>query len=293
MSKEVNKRIKRERLPEWIRVKVQPGKAKDEVDAILKNLNLNTVCREAGCPNLHECWQKRTATFMIMGSKCTRSCRFCAVGTDRAPLPLDPNEPLRIAQAAFEMKLKFVVLTSVTRDDLDDGGAEHFAATIREIKKLLPEAGIEVLTPDFNGIQAQLYTVLDAGPTVFNHNLETVRRMTPEIRNRATYEKSLMVLKMASEYPNRTFLVKSGLMVGVGETDDEIYTAIQDLRENGVELLTIGQYLPPNSKSYALDRYVDPSVFEDWQRFALKNNFKGAVCGPLVRSSYMAEDLVR
>ncbi|MCK5834206.1 MAG: lipoyl synthase [Lentisphaeria bacterium] len=293
MSKEVNKRIKRERLPEWIRVKVQPGKAKDEVDAILKNLNLNTVCREAGCPNLHECWQKRTATFMIMGSKCTRSCRFCAVGTDRAPLPLDPNEPLRIAQAAFEMKLKFVVLTSVTRDDLDDGGAEHFAATIREIKKLLPEAGIEVLTPDFNGIQAQLYTVLDAGPTVFNHNLETVRRMTPEIRNRATYEKSLMVLKMASEYPNRTFLVKSGLMVGVGETDDEIYTAIQDLRENGVELLTIGQYLPPNSKSYALDRYVDPTVFEDWQRFALKNNFKGAVCGPLVRSSYMAEDLVR
>lgn len=292
MSKPVNQRIKRDRLPEWIRVKVQPGKAKAEVDDILKNLSLNTVCREARCPNLHECWQKRTATFMIMGTKCTRSCRFCAVGTDRAPLPLDPTEPARIAEAALKMNLKFVVLTSVTRDDLEDGGAAHFAATIREIKRVLPDAGIEVLTPDFNGVQSQLYTVLEAGPTVFNHNLETVRRLTPQIRNRATYENSLHVLKMASIFPDRQFLIKSGLMVGVGETDDEIYSAIEDLSSNGVELLTIGQYLPPNSSSFPLDRYVHPDVFEGWKSFALKNNFKGAVCGPLVRSSYMAEELI-
>jgi len=293
MSKLTNKRVNRQRLPEWIRVKVQPGKAKDEVDAILKNLSLNTVCREAKCPNLHECWQKRTATFMIMGAKCTRSCRFCAVGTDRTPLPLDPKEPTRIAEAALKMNLKFVVLTSVTRDDLEDGGAAHFAATIREIKRVLPEAGIEVLTPDFNGNQSQLYTVLEAGPTVFNHNLETVRRLTPEIRNRATYDNSLHVLKMASTFPNRQFLVKSGLMVGVGETDEEIYSAIEDLGKNGVELLTIGQYLPPNNGSVSLDRYVHPDVFEGWKRFALNNKFKGAVCGPLVRSSYMAEELIR
>jgi lipoic acid synthetase len=292
MSKHQNSMLKRDRLPEWIRVKVQPGKCKDEVDGILKNLSLNTVCREAGCPNLHECWQKRTATFMIMGKECTRNCRFCAVGTNLSPAPLDPNEPRRIAQAAEEMKLKFVVLTSVTRDDLVDGGAAHFAATIREIKKRLPDAGIEVLTPDFNGDRTHLYTVLEAGPTVFNHNLETVRRLTPDLRYRATYENSLKVLEMASEFPNRSFLIKSGLMVGVGEHDNEVCEAIEDLSQHGAELLTIGQYLPPTRDSFALDRYVHPETFRKWQVFALENNFKGAVCGPLVRSSYRAEELV-
>ncbi len=282
---------KRERLPEWIRVKVQAGKAKEEVDALLQNLSLTTVCREAKCPNLHECWQKRTATFMILGENCTRNCRFCAVGTASSPKAPDPQEPANVAKAAKEMNLKFVVITSVTRDDLPDGGAAHFAETIREIKKVLPEAGIEVLTPDFQGNKDQLYTVLDAGPTVFNHNLETVRRVTPDIRHRATYDGSLNVLEMASNYPDRKFLIKSGLMVGVGESDEEINEAITDLYAHGVELLTIGQYLPPNSTSFTLDRYVKPAVFDEWKSFALKKGFRGASCGPLVRSSYMAEEL--
>ncbi len=284
-------RPQRERLPEWIRVKVQPGRAKEEVDALLKNLSLNTVCRSARCPNLHECWQRRTATFMILGDQCTRNCRFCAVDTSCSPALPDPGEPQRLAEAAVAMKLKFAVVTSVTRDDLPDGGAGHFAAVISNLKKSSPEIGIEILTPDFQGKKEDLYSVLDAGPTVFNHNIETVRRMTPELRNRATYDGSLQVLKMASEYPDREFLVKSGIMVGVGETDEEVEATIRDLFDNGVELLTIGQYLPPASANYPLDRYVKPEVFEHWKNLALRIGFKGVASGPLVRSSYMAEAL--
>ncbi len=284
---------KRKRLPEWIRVKVQPGKAKEEVDAILKNLSLNTVCREAKCPNLHECWQKRTATFMILGKQCTRNCKFCAVGTESNPAPVDPNEPENIAKAVADMKLKFAVITSVTRDDLPDGGAQHFADVITAVKEMNPDVGVEVLTPDFKGNKEDLYKVLDAGPTVFNHNIETVARMTDTIRDVATYSNSLTVLKMAAEYPNRNFLVKSGMMVGIGETDDEVVETIKALHEHGVELLTIGQYLPPTSLSQNLDRYVEPQVFEQWQTYALKIGFKGAACAPLVRSSFMAETLIK
>lgn len=279
------------RLPDWIRVKVQPGSAKSEVDAILKNLNLNTVCRSARCPNLHECWQKRTATFMILGDKCSRNCKFCAVQHfDKLDLP-DEKEPDNIAEAAELMNLKFAVVTSVTRDDLPDGGADHFAKTIKALRNRVPEIGIEVLTPDFQWNKELLYQVLDAEPTVFNHNLETVKRLTPELRNRATYQGSLSVLKMASDYPNRQFLVKSGIMVGVGETEPEVEDTIRDLYDHGVELLTIGQYLPPSSKHYPVQNYVKPERFEAWKNLALRIGFKGVASGSLVRSSYMAEAL--
>jgi len=282
---------KKRRLPEWIRVKVQPGKAKSEVDTILKNLSLNTVCRSARCPNLHECWQKRTATFMILGNQCTRNCRFCAVShAEMFDLP-DENEPEHIALAAEEMNLKFAVITSVTRDDLPDEGAGQFVRTIAALKARIPSIGIEVLTPDFNGDKVLLYRVLDAGPSVFNHNLETVERLTPALRSRATYARSLQVLKMASAYSGRTFLIKSGLMVGVGETDEEVKATIKALYEHGVELLTIGQYLPPGKGHYPLDRYVEPEQFEQWKHFALSLGFKGVASGPLVRSSYMADAL--
>ena len=282
---------KKRRLPEWIRVKVQPGKAKSEVDTILKNLSLNTVCRSARCPNLHECWQKRTATFMILGNQCTRNCRFCAVShAEMFDLP-DENEPEHIALAAEEMSLKFAVITSVTRDDLPDEGAGQFVRTIAALKARIPSIGIEVLTPDFNGDKVLLYRVLDAGPSVFNHNLETVERLTPALRSRATYARSLQVLKMASAYSGRTFLIKSGLMVGVGETDEEVKATIKALYEHGVELLTIGQYLPPGKGHYPLDRYVEPEQFEQWKHFALSLGFKGVASGPLVRSSYMADAL--
>lgn len=282
---------RRKRLPEWIRVKVQPGRAKEEVDALLKNLSLNTVCRSARCPNLHECWQRRTATFMILGNECTRNCRFCAVNSSDTPSKPDSEEPKRLAEAAVAMKLKFAVVTSVTRDDLSDGGAAHFAEVISELKNSVPDIGVEVLTPDFQGVEENLNTVFRAEPTVFNHNIETVRRMTPEIRSRATYDGSLKVLRIASNYPTRKFLVKSGIMVGVGETDSEVEETIQDLYENGVELLTIGQYLPPSSASFPLDRYVEPEVFEKWKNYSLKLGFKGVASGPLVRSSYMADEL--
>lgn len=282
---------RRRRLPDWIRVKVQPGRAKEEVDALLKNLSLNTVCRSARCPNLHECWQRRTATFMILGNECTRNCRFCAVNSSDSPAQPDREEPKRLAEAAVAMKLKFAVVTSVTRDDLPDGGATHFAEVIAGLKSAVPDIGVEVLTPDFQGVESDLHTVFKAEPTVFNHNIETVRRMTPEIRNRATYDGSLNVLRIAADYPNRKFLVKSGLMVGVGETDSEVEETILDIFNTGVELLTIGQYLPPSSTSYPLDRYVEPEVFEKWKNYALKLGFKGVASGPLVRSSYMADEL--
>lgn len=290
---EKKKMPRRERLPEWIRVKVQPGRAKEEVDALLKNLSLNTVCRSAHCPNLHECWQRRTATFMILGNQCTRNCKFCAVDNSDSPLPPDVDEPRRLAEAVVEMKLKYAVVTSVTRDDLPDGGSAHFAQVIQCLKASSAEIGVEVLTPDFNGVKKDIYTVLDAGPTVFNHNVETVRRITPDLRSRATYDGSLAVLKIASEYPNRKFLVKSGIMVGVGETDIEVEDTIKDLFSNGVELLTIGQYLPPAASNYPLDRYVTPETFESWKNFALKIGFSGVASGPLVRSSYMADELSR
>lgn len=279
-------------LPPWIRVKVSCGASREHVSGTLASLRLNTVCEGAMCPNQGECWGRGTATFMILGARCTRNCRFCAVGHVESPEPPDPGEPERLAQAAKRMKLKYVVVTSVTRDDLPDGGAAHFAKTIRAIREALPESGIEVLTPDFKGVRKDIETVLEARPSVFNHNLETVERLTPLIRSGgAAYRKSLEVLRMANEISCGGIPVKSGVMAGLGERDEEIVQAIRDIREAGASFLTIGQYLPPSKEHWKLDRYVEPAKFTEWGELASALGFKSVASGPLVRSSYNAAGL--
>lgn len=280
-----------DRLPEWIRVKVHTGNNRKDVENELRDLQLNTVCEEAKCPNLAECWHQRTATFMLMGSNCTRACRFCAIGYDK-PAPLDPEEPNRVATAAEKMKLEYVVITSVARDDLPDEGAAHFAETVLKVREKLPKAGIEILTPDFNGRQELIQVVLDAVPTVFNHNLETCERLSPPVRGRAKYRRSLKVLEDAKDMSNGLVLTKSGIMVGLGETDEEVLDCINDLYASKVDILTIGQYLPPSRKHWKLKRYVSPEKFNEWADYAKKLGFKSVASSPMVRSSYKAGDLV-
>ncbi|MFA6293629.1 MAG: lipoyl synthase [Victivallales bacterium] len=287
----MNSQIKnvRPKLPPWIRVKVSAGESKDKVESLIGKYKLHTVCQSAKCPNLCECWHKQTATFMILGGECTRNCTFCAVSHSKKPAAPDPDEPAKIAEAAKAMKLRYVVVTSVTRDDLPDGGAAHFAKTIREIKKKIASAKVEVLTPDFGGSIENLKMVTDAGPDVFNHNIETVERLSLEIRSGADFRRSLAVLRSAYKLGMGKFSVKSGLMVGLGETDSEIEETICEIRKTGAEILTIGQYLPPTAKHRKLDRYVHPDTFEKWKLFAEKLGFRSVASGPLVRSSYNAE----
>jgi len=277
-------------LPKWIRVRARCGGGRDEVDGLLGELGLHTVCQSANCPNLGECWHQRTATFMILGDVCTRNCRFCAV-KHGVPAPPDLDEPGKVAEAAKRLGLKYVVVTSVTRDDLPDGGAGIFAATIQALRGLASDVKVEVLTPDFNLDQAALRTVLEARPDVFNHNLETVERITKQVRYRAEYRKSLEVLRLAGELSGGAIAIKSGIMVGLGETDEEVVEALRDLRAAGVSLLTIGQYLPPSASHWPLARYVEPARFAEWETMAKEMGFTGVASGPLVRSSYMAERL--
>ena len=280
---------KRPRLPPWIRVKVGTGGGRGEVAAILKELNLNTVCGSAECPNLDECWRKRVATFMILGDHCTRNCRFCAVPHSAVPPSPDPKEPANIAEAVVRLALRYVVVTSVTRDDLSDGGAAVFAETIHEIRVRSRDVKVEVLTPDY--LEDDLRTVLDAEPVVFNHNVETVERLSRTIRLKADYRRSLRVLSEAAELAGDATSVKSGLMVGLGESDDEVDTAIRDIRGAGATILTIGQYLPPSRSHWPLDRYVEPAKFAEWRDLALSIGFEKVASAPLVRSSYQAEEL--
>ena len=292
INKSKKKIVPRPRLPEWIRVKAYAGEGRKKVQNIISKFGLNTVCESARCPNLGECWHNQTATFMILGDVCTRNCQFCAVNHGE-PVSPDLQEPYKIARAVKEMSLKYVVVTSVTRDDLEDGGAWHFSKVIqltREVNGV--EVKIEVLTPDFNGDTSALKTVLDAKPTVFNHNIETVKRLSSTIRKTATYEKSLTVLGNAYNMSNGMVPIKSGLMVGLGESDSEVETAIMDLRDAGVSLLTIGQYLPPSLSSWPLERYVHPEVFMRWKKFALDLGFVNVESAPLVRSSYHAEAFI-
>lgn len=280
------------RLPEWIRVKVNRGGNRDELSNELRDRKLNTVCEEAKCPNLAECWHERTATFMLLGVNCTRACRFCAIGYDK-PEPPDPNEPGNVAETAEKMDLEYVVITSVARDDLEDEGSDQFAKTIRAVREKLPTAGIEVLTPDFNGKEDLIRMTLDAMPTVFNHNLETCERLSPPIRGRAKYRRSLEVLKNAKEWSQGKVLTKSGIMVGLGESDEEVIECINDLYAANVDILTIGQYLPPSRKHWKLDRYVRPEQFEEWKEYAEKLGFNAVASGPMVRSSYKAGQLIK
>ena len=256
---------------------------------MLASLRVHTVCQEAACPNRWECFGAGTATFMILGTTCTRACRFCAV-THGAPVPPDADEPRRIADAAQRLQLAYVVITSVTRDDLPDGGAGHFATTIRAVCEALPDTGVEVLTPDFQGDVRALETVLAAQPAVFNHNIETVERLTPALRNKASYLRSLAVLGYAHRRAPE-LAIKSGLMAGVGETSEEIRATLGDLRSAGCSIVTIGQYLAPSAKHAPVQRYVSEEEFAEYSRWAHELGFAGVAAGALVRSSYHAARL--
>lgn len=280
-------RPKAQRLPRWMRRPISTDESYPDVSKLLESLQLNTVCASAKCPNRHECWNSGTATVMILGDVCTRACRFCAVKTGKG-LPQDPGEPGRVAEAAKQLNLRHVVVTSVTRDDLPDGGANAFAETIRSIRALTPDVMIEVLTPDF---LEHLNVVLDAEPDVFNHNLETVKRLQKTIRPQASYEKSLATLSKAAEYGG--IQVKSGLMLGFGETDDEVFQALVDLFEAGVRLLTLGQYLAPTKEHVPIERFISPEHFDELAKRAREIGFEGVAAGPLVRSSYRADELTR
>ena len=273
------------------------GSRYDELDGIVRTEGLTTVCEEARCPNIGECWGAGTATFQIMGDTCTRACRYCAVNSAKRGEPLDPLEPGRLAAAAQRMGLRHVVVTSVDRDDLDDRGAEHWARTIRALRRRLPAAGVEVLTPDFLGREEEaLVTVLGAHPTVFNHNIETVRRIQPRVRIKGDYERALWLLRRAREvwderWPERDpLMVKSGIVAGMGETDDEIVETLADLRAHGVDVVTIGQYLQPTERHLPLDRWVPLDSFRRFREVGKQMGFGSVFSGPLVRSSYRAEE---
>jgi lipoic acid synthetase len=276
------------RLPEWLR---KPRKHSDSVHHLkseLRRLNLHTVCESARCPNMHECFHRGTATFMILGNLCTRRCGFCSVPKSRHPGALDPDEPANIARMAAGMRLRHVVITSVNRDDLADGGSEHFAATVRELRSALPEARIEVLTPDFQGDLAAVARVLDAEPHIFNHNMETVARLYHRVRPQATYRQSLDVLNFAKCY-RPDALTKSGAMLGLGETVEEVYQLMRDLRAADVDVVTLGQYLQPARRNLPVAEFVPPAQFDAYRDFGLSLGFKMVFSGPLVRSSYMAD----
>ncbi|MBN1809518.1 MAG: lipoyl synthase [Planctomycetes bacterium] len=269
-------------FPPWL-IKRLPVGQDGRVSSILEDLHLHTVCSEARCPNRAECFASGTATFLILGDVCTRDCRFCAV-TKGSPRRLDPDEPSRIAEAVFRMRLEYAVITSVTRDDLEDGGAAHFAETVRCIRRV---AGIptEVLTPDFKGSPDAIDTVLAAGPAVFNHNIETVPRLYGQVRPKADYERSLAVLAHARR---KAALVKSGLMLGFGETGAEVTAVLKDLRASGVAIVTMGQYLAPGRNSIAVAEYVHPDVFADYEKTARELGFRAVAAAPFVRSSFQA-----
>lgn len=275
-------------LPPWLSKRLPPAEELKEVRELLKDLNLTTVCQEAHCPNLCNCFARGTATFMILGSNCTRNCSFCAVHTGE-PDALDPEEPCRVAQATRHLKLDHVVVTSVTRDDLPDGGSGHFVATIEEIRERC-EATVEVLTPDFIGRTRDIDRVIDAAPDVFNHNVETVPRLYGEVRPQANYERSLAVINRASE---AGLTAKSGIMLGLGEERQEVVRTLEDLRDNGCHLVTMGQYLQPSRLHHPVERFVPPAEFEELKEIALDMGFKAVASGPFVRSSYKAGEMLR
>jgi len=279
----------RPRLPEWLRIRLPTSDTFARTRGLLDELKLHTVCESAKCPNHWECWSKGTATFMIGGDRCTRACGFCAVTTAK-PLTLEADEPARVAEATRRMRLKHVVITAVARDDLPDGGAEHFRRTIEAVRALSPDVVIEVLTPDFNDRDESIDAVLLARPHIFNHNLETVRRLTPSVRHRATYDRSLRVLGKVKARGGESLHTKSGLMLGLGESEEELFEALGDLRKIGCDLLTLGQYLQPTLKHLPVVEFVPPAKFADYQEAAEKMGFKHVASGPMVRSSYHADE---
>ena len=283
----------RPRMPEWARKSRTHFESLNRVKRGLRELNLHTVCESARCPNIHECFHRSAATFLILGNRCTRGCGFCSVpkgSPEKHDMRLDASEPANVARMAAAMNLRYVVITSVNRDDLADGGSGHFAETVKRVRQALPEARVEVLTPDFCGDLDAVARVLDAVPHVFNHNLETVARLYRRVRPRADYRQSLAVLEFAHRQAPGT-LTKSGLMVGLGETEDEVRALLRDLRAAGTEVATIGQYLQPTRRNLPVEAYIEPAQFDAWRGYGLSLGFRMVFSGPLVRSSYMADEV--
>jgi lipoic acid synthetase len=279
--------------PRWLRAQMPSGARYTSVRQTVREHRLSTVCEESMCPNIGECWNNGTATIMVMGSVCTRACRFCAVDTGNPRGWLDPEEPLNTAKAVKLMNLRYIVITSVDRDDLDDGGASHYAACVREIKKMNPQTAVEALTPDFNGVLPHVELVIDSGLEVFAQNIETVKRLTHPVRDpRAGYDQTLEVLAHAKQYRPEV-LTKTSLMLGLGERDHEIMQTMDDLRTAGVDILTFGQYLRPTANHLAIERYVTPDEFDTYRREGLDKGFLEVVAGPLVRSSYRADRVLQ
>lgn len=274
-----------QRKPDWLKIKLPKGTNFTQVKSIVQRYNLHTICTSGKCPNMGECWTAGTATLMILGDICTRSCKFCATKTGR-PSPIDPEEPANVAKSIQLMGLKHAVLTSVDRDDLEDKGAGHWAQTISEIKKLTPNVTMEVLIPDFDGNTKLIQQVIDANPDIISHNLETVRRLTPQIRSRAKYDVSLKVISTIAQ---SGIIAKSGIMVGIGETFDEVVETMDDLLVAGCKVFTIGQYLQPTNSHLPVKEYIHPDVFEKYKLIGLERGFKNIESAPLVRSSYHAE----
>ncbi len=289
MTPKIDPSLHQEKKPPWIKVRLPANPVFWSTKGLISDLKLHTVCEEAQCPNRWECWSQGTATFMIAGDRCTRACGFCAVKTAK-PFALEADEPNRVATATKRMKLKHVVITAVARDDLADGGALHFAQTIAAVRQENPGIVIEVLVPDFNGKDDALAVVLAARPHIFNHNLETVERLTPLVRSRAMYHRSLHVLKRAKEMAGGKMATKSGIMLGLGETELEVFQAMDDLRESGVTVLTMGQYLRPSEQHLPVVEYLHPDRFAFLKEMAERKGFVHVASGPLVRSSYHAAD---
>ena len=279
----------RPRIPKWLRLALPSSSAFEQTRHLMEDLHLHTVCESARCPNHWECWSKSTATFMIAGDRCTRNCHFCAVTTAK-PLPLESDEPARVAEGTRRLGLKHVVLTAVARDDLPDGGAEHFRQTIEAVRAVNPGIVIETLVPDFNNHDDSIETVLSAKPDIFNHNLETVRRLTPSVRSRATYDRSLSVLGKVKARRGNSLYTKSGLMLGLGELEAELLTAMRDLRRAGCDILTLGQYLQPTLKHLPVVEFIPPAQFDAYGQQARQMGFVHVASGPMVRSSYHAAD---
>ena len=283
----------RPRLPPWARKSRTDFESLNRVKRGLRLLNLHTVCESARCPNIHECFHRGAATFLILGERCTRGCGFCSVPKghpEKHDMALDASEPASVARMAAGMNLRYVVITSVNRDDLADGGSRHFAETVVAVRRALPEARVEVLTPDFCGDLDAVARVLDAGPHVFNHNMETVARLYRRVRPQADYRQSLAVLEFAHRRAPET-LTKSGLMVGLGETEEEVRRLLADLRAAGTEVATIGQYLQPTRRNLPVEAYIEPRQFDAWRDYGLSLGFRMVFSGPLVRSSYMADEV--
>jgi lipoic acid synthetase len=278
------------RIPEWIKVRVHEGEDYRELKELVRSQRLHTVCEEAHCPNIYDCWSRRTATFMILGDVCTRACRFCAVTSGR-PTELDIGEPIRVAESIAQLGLRHAVITSVDRDDLRDGGAEIFARTIRAIRRRSPDTSVEVLTPDFQGDREAIRTVVEARPDIFNHNTETVPRLYARIRPKAVYANSLALLRYVKELAPQ-MVTKSGVMVGLGEETEELLQVFRNMREHSIDVLTIGQYLRPSAKHAEVVRYYPPEEFRELKRAAEAMGFAHVESGPLVRSSYHADEQI-